>query len=115
MINIIIGDVTLKRALIYTSVFIFLFVINSTVFAKDRILLLEDVNTKNFVNKVTYISLSNIKKICSYDYCDYVNANDFNNNLDNYTKKYIATISDVETQKTILVKGIKITKIILYD
>ena len=105
----------MKRLFLYILAFIFLFIINSTVLAQDRTLLLSDVNTKNFVNKVTYVSLSNIKKICSYDYCEYVNTQEFENDLAGFTKKYIASISDVETQKTLLVKGIKITKIILYD
>lgn len=115
MLTINIGDVTLKRAFIYIAAFIFLFIINTTAFAQERALLLNDVNTKNFLDKVTNVPISNIKKICSYDYCDYVTTGEFNDNLINFTKKYIATISDVETQKSILVKGIKITKIILYD
>lgn len=96
-------------------VFIFLFVVNSTVFADSRTILLDNVNTKNFKEKLQTIPLSNIKQVCSYDFCDYVNIDEINSGLINFTKKYIATIDDVEIQKIISVKGLKITKIILYD
>ena len=115
MLKLIIGENLLKKILPYLISFIFLFIINSTVFAEEKSILLDDVNTKNFTLKVTNIPLSNIKELCSYNYCDYVDNDDFKTNLSNFTKKYIANISDVEIQKSILVKGIKITKIILYD
>ena len=107
--------VLLKKVFISILIFALLFIANSSVFAKERSVLLDDINTKNFNEKIKNIPKSKIKQICSYDYCDYVDVKEIESNLSNYIKKYIAKIGDVETQKMVLVKGIKITKIVLYD
>lgn len=106
---------TLKKILIFLFTFTSLFIINLDAFAEQRIVLLNDVNIHNFKEKIKSISISSIKKICSYDYCDYVDLNKIDSGLTNFVKKYISTINDVEMQKTIEVKGIKITKVILYN
>ena len=106
---------TLKKFLISLFIFVFLLLLNSTVFAEERSFLLNDVSTLNFREKVKSIPLFNIKKMCSYEYCDYVNLENVNLGIEEFSKKYIATISDAEVQKTLMVKGIKITKLILYN
>ena len=105
--------VLLKKTTIILSISLLFLTIS--VFAKNELLILNDINTKNFREKIDFLQLSQIKQICSYDYCDYVDIDDINSNLYNFTKKYIAMIDDEELQKMLLVKGIKITKIVLYD
>lgn len=101
------------KKLLYPLIFASLLLINTQVRAGERVLLLNDVSTNNLDSKLSSINVSGIKKICSYDYCDYIDMNNLKASLDTYVRKYIEKVDSEEERNTILVKGIKITKIIL--
>lgn len=81
----------------------------------ERVLYFDDVNTKNFVAKVGYLRLYDMKMFCSDDYCGYVNGSTIYECLDNFTRDYLDTIEDEEAVSSLNIKGIKITKIILQN
>lgn len=79
----------------------------------DKEIIFDDLNTKNFIAKAGYLELHSIKKICSYDYCDYLNGNNVYDVLDNFKKNYLKTVKNKEDRLILNVKGIKITRLIL--
>ena len=100
-----------RFALIMGIVFISMFFVNAEALDSEHDLIFDDLNTINFKNKINNIDIYDIKELCSYDYCDYVDLSNVDSGLDVYTKKYLRTINDEETKRTIEVQGIKITKI----
>lgn len=103
----------MKKIILFTMVFISIFLVDTFAIPKERSILLDDVNTLNIKDKVKNIDFSEIKKICSYDFCDYIDGSFFKSSINTFTNKYLNTINDEEIKKELRVKGIKITKIIL--
>lgn len=103
----------MKNILLYTIPFLSLLFVNAKIINSEHQLIFDDLNTINFSEKIDNINLKNIKKICSYDYCDYLKKDNIKHGIDEFTNKYIRTLNDSEIINTIKVKGIKITKIIL--
>ena len=96
--------------------FISLLLINSALVNKEHTVILKDVNTINIKNIIKEEDLPNIKKICSYDFCDSIRGKNIKSTIDIFTKRYLKKhLSDDEIKKTIYVKGLKITKIVYYD
>lgn len=86
--------------------------INVGVRAQDKEMNLENINTRNFKAKMGYLKLTSIKKICSYEYCDYVRGDSFDETIEIFTKNYLKTIEDNEVKASLRIKGIRITKLI---
>lgn len=76
-------------------------------------ILFDDMTTKNFIAKSGYLPFHSIKKICSYDFCDYNRGENPQSLLETFTNNYLKTIKDDELKSNFKIKGIKITKIIL--
>lgn len=69
-----------------------------------------DLNSKNFFSRIK--NIHDIKMICSYEYCDYIDSNNIKLSFNKFINNYIENIDDEEIKNTLKVKGIKITKII---
>lgn len=76
---------------------------------------LDDISTANFKAKMGYLKLTSIKKMCSYDYCDYVRGDTFDETVEIFTRNYLRTIQDDEVRAGLRIKGIKITKLIFEE
>lgn len=99
-------------ALTFTSFLL----LNMVATNKEHAVLFKDVNSINIIEKIKDDDLPKIKKICSYDYCDFIRGKDIRSSMDLFVKKYLKKKQcDEETKKTIYVKGLKITKIIYYE
>ena len=70
----------------------------------------DNLNSMNFFNEIK--NVHDIKMVCSYDYCDYIDSNNIKFSFNKFVNKYIQQIDDEEIKNTLKVKGIKITKII---
>ena len=68
-----------------------------------------DLNSKNFFSRIK--NIHDIKMICSYEYCDYIDSNNIKLSFNKFIN-YIENIDDEEIKNTLKVKGIKITRII---
>jgi len=90
-----------------------IFQINTKALSKEHPLIFNDLSTTNFEEKLSEINLSDIKKICSYDFCDYFSGENIKTSIQKFLKNYLDTINDEEVKNTIKVKGLKITKVIL--
>lgn len=73
---------------------------------------LEDVNTLNFISKIGKEKSKEITRICSYDFCDYMRGSTVEESLEIFTRKYLETIEDADTQAYLNVMGIKITDVV---
>ena len=73
---------------------------------------LYNINHLNLENKINNDNIHNIKKICSYDYCDFFDGDSIKQSIERFANKYLDTIKDEEIKNTLKVKGIKITKLI---
>ncbi len=73
---------------------------------------IDDLTTLNFYKRSNEIDFHSIKKLCSYDYCEYFTGESVKEGLSNFTKNYLRTIKDEETRAILQVQGIRITKII---
>ncbi len=89
--------------------------INVGVHAQDSEMILENINTRNFKAKMGYLKLTSIKKMCSYEYCDYVRGDAFDETIEIFTRNYLKTIEDEEAKASLRIKGIRITKLIFED
>lgn len=69
-----------------------------------------DLNSKNFFSRIK--NIHDIKMICSYEYCDYIDSNNIKLSFNKFINNYIENIDDEEIKNTLKVKGIKITRII---
>lgn len=108
--------ITLKTFIQGTIVFCSLLLINIVFIKNDHPVLLDNINTFNIVGTIKDEDLPKVKKICSYDFCDYIRSKDVKSSMELFIKKYLnQNRVDDETKKTIYVKGLKITKIIYYD
>ena len=72
-----------------------------------------DLNTKNFKDKIS-IDYKDIKAICCYEKCFLVKTESMDSMLEDYINKYTDNASE-EEKLTAIIKGLKITKIILKD
>lgn len=82
-------------------------------YAESDELYFENLTTVNFSDKNDELDFNSIKKMCSYDYCDFITGDNIKEALEHFTQNYLRTIEDEEIKSTLLVKGIRITKIIL--
>lgn len=73
----------------------------------------DGVNTLNFIEKSGFKNFNEIEKICSDDYCDIVKGDTSKQTIELFTKGYLENIKDSDVKASLLVKGIKITKIYL--
>ncbi len=104
----------MKKVLQISTLLIGFFYIFMNIFANnENSISFEDVNTLNFIKKTEHINAQSIKKICSYDYCDYLIQPLTPKSLEKFTENYLKTINDEEARSILKIKGIKITKIIL--
>lgn len=83
--------------------------------AKSQELYFDDLTTLNFYKLSNELDIYSIKKLCTYDYCDYIRGRSMPEALEIFTKNYLKTIPDEETRSILNVKGIRITKIILLN
>lgn len=96
--------------------FISFLLINTAIIEKEHVVLLKDVNTNNISEIIKEEDLPNVKKICSYNFCDYIRGKNLKSSMEIFIKKYLKKQpQDDEIKKTIYVKGLKITKIIYYS
>lgn len=87
--------------------------VNAAIVETEHSVLLKNISTKNIDTVLKDEDLFKVKKICSYEYCDYLRGTNIKNSMDIYIKKYLKrTPLDEEIKKTIYVKGLKITKVI---
>lgn len=77
-----------------------------------------NLNSNELLNYMEENNLKNIKKICTFDYCDYVRSTNtkravelFKTNYEEYLSKKVGE----EKAREIILKGFKITKIELID
>lgn len=82
--------------------------------AKSDELYYEDLTTLNFSNH-DELDFHTIKKLCTYDYCNYIKGESLREALEIFTREYLKTIPDEEVKSILNVKGIRITKIILLN
>lgn len=75
----------------------------------------DDVTTKNILTKFNENVLNNISKVCTYEYCDYLDVTRGEDGIFNYVSKYLKTLNDEDIKNTLKVKGVKITKIIFKE
>lgn len=74
---------------------------------------LNNINHLNLEEKIIKDNSEyDIKKICSYEFCDFFDGDSIKGRIEKFTKRYLNTINDEEIKNTLKVKGIKITKII---
>ena len=55
---------------------------------------------------------ANVKKICTYDYCDLFRGDSLKEGIEIFINKYLDTINNEETKNSLKIKGVKITKVI---
>ena len=71
---------------------------------------IKGINIYKLKNKISI--KDNIKYICTYNYCDYLQSNNIDESIEIFINKYIKNIKDEEIKNTLKVKGVKITKIV---
>lgn len=76
---------------------------------------LNDVTTKNFISKLGFLPTSLIETVCSYDYCSYFDGENVNRGLALFTEEYLSRIDSEEIRAELRIKGIKITKIVIFQ
>ncbi len=104
----------MKKVLLTLALLISILGIITNIFANnENSISFDDVNTINFIKKTEHINVQSIKKICSYDYCDYLMQPLTSKSIEHFTENYLHTIKDEEEKSILKIKGIKITKIIL--
>lgn len=77
--------------------------------------LTDNLTTKNFIEEMKYVNHKEIKGLCTYDFCDYLFGESLEEGLENYTKSYLRTIKDDEVRFSLLVKGFRITEVIMQN
>lgn len=95
--------------LVFTAMFV-----HAAAFPKKEIYI-DDVTTKNFLSKMGYLKTSTIETVCSYDFCSYFDGEDVERGLELFTKEYLTQIADEEVKAELRIKGIKITKVVMYQ
>ncbi len=107
----------MKKVVASFIIFVFLgfVILNVNVKAQENEMNLENINTRNFRAKMGYLKLTSIKKICSYDYCDYVRGETFSETVEIFTRNYLSSIQDEELKANLRIKGIRITKLIFEE
>lgn len=80
----------------------------------DEDLYFESLTTLNFKDRKD-LDYNSIKKICSYDFCDYRSGDNLQEAIEHFTMNYLKTIPDEETRSILSIKGIRITKIVLLN
>lgn len=95
--------------LIFTAVFVY-----AEALPKKEIYI-DDVTTKNFLSKMGYLQTSSIETVCSYDFCSYFDGENVEHGLELFTREYLTQIDDEEVKAELRIKGIKITKVVMYQ
>lgn len=80
----------------------------------ENVVEFKDVSTLNFLDKTTNYGIEDIKKICTYDFCDFVRGETKQESLEIFVNNYLKKV-DREVASSLKVKGIRITKIILKE
>lgn len=103
----------MKKKVIVAILAVLLFgCINVHAQISDIVVSFEDVTSLNFVERTQNYNIERIKKICTYDYCDYIKGSDKLSSIEIFTKNYLKSF-DKETAAILKVKGIRITNIVL--
>ena len=87
---------------------------NINVLSKSNKISFKRVNTLNFTNVIRSEEIYyRIKKICSYNFCDYAVGENIKDKLSNFEESYLKTIGDVDIKNELKIKGIRITSVYL--
>ena len=94
------------KLVIKVSMLIFLL----SLFLNDTSNNINGINIYKLKNKISI--KDNIKYICTYDYCDYLQSDNIDESIEIFINKYLKNIKDDEIKNTLKVKGVKIIKIV---
>ena len=81
-----------------------------SLFLNDTSNNINGINIYKLKNKISI--KDNIKYICTYDYCDYLQSDNIDESIEIFINKYLKNIKDEEIKNALKVKGVKITKIV---
>ena len=99
---------------IFILIILILITFNLNVYSKSKIKF-NDLNTLNFIKKINNEEFfSQIKKICTYKFCDYAKGQTIEDKLYNFEISYFNTLEDEDLINELKVKGIKITKVYIF-
>ena len=76
-----------------------------------------NINNTELLNYIQDHHLTNIKAICTYDFCDYVRSENMNRAMEIFTQKYkenLASQKGEEAAISATIKGFPITEIKLF-
>ena len=91
---------------------ILLFFTSISVKSQEKKIKFNDLNTLNFEEKINNEEFfSQIKKICTYNFCDYAKGDTINDKLYNFEESYFNTLDNDDLISELKVKGVKITKV----
>jgi len=104
-----------KKILLICLIILSVLLSNITINAKENAYVkkYQDMNTLNFIEKTKNIDISQIKTICTYDYCEDIDGSTKEKSLEFFIQNYLKRIQDSDTRASLKIKGIRITKIIL--
>ena len=103
----------MKKTICILTIMMCLLGFSTPTYAESDVLYFEDLTTQNFIKRSDELDFHAIKKICSYDYCEFITGDNMKEALEHFTIGYLKTIPDEEIRATLKVKGIRITKIVL--
>lgn len=80
--------------------------------SQEKKIKFSDLNTLNFVEKINNEEFyTQIKKICTYNFCDYAKGDTINDKLYYFEESYFNFLNNDDLVSELKVKGVKITKI----
>lgn len=103
----------MKKFILINSIFMLTILSMLGVSASKRdslVIAFDDVTTLNFNEKTAKYNIESIKKICTYDFCDYVRGQSKMESILIFTENYLKNV-DREVAASLRVKGIKITSL----
>lgn len=103
----------MKKIIVLIGTLIFLALGGANALNEGHPLIYDDLNTLNFADKMQNVRSENIRKICSYEYCDDWLGGNTKAGIETFVNRYLKTLNDEEIKNTLKVKGIKITKVII--
>ena len=103
----------MKKRFYILVIALLLFSIN--VSSKTKKIKFNNVNTLNFKEIVNDENIfRQIKKFCTYEFCDYAKGDNIENKLYNFEESYFSTLNNMDIINELKVKGVKITEIYLF-
>lgn len=90
-----------------------IFIKASPLSSKEKVIIYKDMTTKNFVKNTKNLDLTTVKKICTYEFCDFVVDTTKESMINTFTNNYIKSLNNDELRAELKIKGIRITKVIL--